>query len=559
MKQKIEQAQKAYQQLQAELGKAGANWGFEQIYPYPDYPEPTALPPANPVIDLHAPVPVKLALKAQVPETLKLRGRPEMLFSRAVLTLTARELNRNLALPDWGTTISDVPGGDEFFASAKEYLLPGVQRITVLAHKPDQAALFRWKDGTTWRWVYEVSRPYSIIIKPTYTVYDQAVETTAIQLHYNTKLTGVVLLSASTPSRLMLAAGDDTPLQSFPSALPAGDSAVSRDLAGDLNRAWAAAKPVGNGLVEIPLKVTSLTDGIVEVKLEGNWQRYKPQPAAEFAVNPFVGSALTVPWLASAPNGSVAVQVEAEFETARRWGLLEQMPAGRTFAVRVTENLVIAQAVLLRAGGGTGAARSLTAVWLALPSVPPEPQTVEVKLAPVVGDPVTPDVGAPLARAEATLPADTAAYVVPVAGGPAWYRVPFERPVELDGTASGLPFFLVCAGREGTLLAHRSVQSVTRLPAQPGAGSAMVRNLSWASDWEDQAFDRTPARWLFDLELAPAATEALFTIAGQSPALTNGKGLLTAVVQAQASVITLPITARAVGKLKLTAAAVAPA
>ena len=563
MKQKYDLANQAYQELQKEFGKAGPG-GIHQHLPNPPaWPEPTALPPDDPVISLQAPAPVTVALRAQVPAVVRLRGRPELVFSRAGVTLTAKPLKRNLALETWGTAVSEVPADPEFFAHGREFRLPGVQRISVLACRPDTEFLFRAQEGGKWRTVVPVWKLYANI-ETDYNVVDQTVETDAVQLWYNGTVTSTVLLSESAPMRVMLAAGDDTPLQSFPSAVPAGESVVSRDLSGDLNRAWAGATPVAGGLVEIQLKITSLTDGLAEVKLAGDWQRQLVQPAADLQLNPFHPKSFTVPWLPAAAAGSVTVTVEGEFSTGPRQGLAEQAGAGRPFAVRVTENLAIAQAVLLRGGGGTGPARMVTAVWLALPAVPLSAQTVELRLAGGAGDPVAPAEGAPLARAEATLPADAAAYIATEPGGPVWYRVALDKPVALDGTASGQPFFLVGAGREGTKLLHRSNAVAARLPAQPGPGCALVRNLAWASDWEEQQFDRSPARWVFDLELAPLPGEALLTVNGQPVALTDGKGAYKASVAVQPghpappSVI-IPMAAGATGALKVSAQAVAPA
>lgn len=561
MKPKVDEANKAYEQLQKEFGKYGPGGIYGPIgkgSPPPLYPEPTPLPAAVPVIDLHAPGAVSVALRAQVPAVVRLRGRPELRFSRAVLTLTAKPLLRNLAEEQWGTAVSEIVSPDAEFGSAREYLLPGAQRISALAVKPANAVQFSVREGGEWRTVAPVFRLY--FAAPNYTVIDQTVQGDAVRVLYNTAPASVVLRSESEPLRVMLAAGDDTPLQSFPAAVPVGSSVVSRDLAPDLNRAWGGAAAAGAGLVEFPLKITSLTDGIVEVKLEGSWQRQVTAPAVELALQPFGAAPVEVPWLSGALSGSVSIGVAGEFVSGLRWGLAEQSGAGRSFSVRVTENLAIAQAVLLRAGGGVpGPARTVTAVWLALPSVPDTAQTVELKLSAPAGEPTAPAEGAPAASAEATLPADAAAYLH--VDGLVWFRVPFARPAELDGSASGQPFFLVCAGREGTLLAHRSVAGAERLPTAPGPGSAMVRNLAWASDWEEQQFDRAPARWVFDLELAPLPDETLLTIGGQAVSLSGGKGGFAASVTVQnpvPAVIPVSIVARAAGTFRLTALAVAP-
>jgi hypothetical protein len=572
LKPKFQQAQQAYLDLKAEFGQfapGGVHGPFGPWWgePAPPYPQSTALPSAAPVIDLSAPATVKVLLKAQVPAVVRLRGRPDLLFRRAGITLTALPLQRNLAAGTWGTAVSEVVPANDDFSRAREYLFSGPQRLTALAAAPATEVQFRVREGGRWRTIAPVQRFY--LPAPNYTVVDQAVETDAVQVLTNTEQVAIVLLSESAPMRLMLAAGDDTPLQSFPSAVPAGERVASRDLAGDLNRAWAGALPAGDGLVEIPIKITSLTDGLVEASLAGEWARSRVENLGELVLNPLAGQSVEVPWLPDATSGAVTVVLEGDVGPGLRWGLAEQAAGGRAFAVRVSDNLAIAQAVLLRAGGGTGPARAVTAVWLALPDVPAQPQTVELQLCACTGEPATPAEGAPLARAEATLPADTTAYLAAAPGGPGepvsrWFRVPFARPVALNGTAAGEPLFVVCSGREGSLLAHRSVAAAGRLPGAPGPGTALVRNLAWASDWEEQRFDTAHARWLFDLELAPQEGEAPLTLGGQPVTLAGGAGEYQASIAVQSGspvppAITLPLSARAGGTVKLTTVAAAPA
>ncbi|MEX2355707.1 MAG: hypothetical protein WD535_01610, partial [Thermaerobacterales bacterium] len=521
------------------------------LIPEADWNDATELPAAEAAVDLTdaAPGPVTLLLRAQVPATVILKGPPDLKFGRFQASLQAKPLVRDLSRPLWGTDQSDfgITSGNR----GREYLLSSPQRLTrmrirtvthasVAAPEPYLAV----RTGSGWRLLYfdaEVTHQSTLadygsggrMMRDLLYARAHDLDGLSISGHSGMGIGSVLLASPSEPSRISVAAGDDSPLQTFPFLVEPGETVVTRDLAAELNRLWDQAVPAGAHPAEVavPLKITSLTDGIVTLSVKGAWQRLvdgvRRQGSGQFStslsvnMNPFHPVALEVPWPAdpAADTGVLEMELSGEFTGGLRRPTA--IPAsGRPFAVRVTESLEVAQAVLINPAGESadpkpGPARELTALWLALSEVPAVPQTIELRLAAAAGSPPAP-AGSPLARVSVELPADTAAYAADPPSDPTrfWLRAPFDDPVTLDGSSARSPLFLICAGSgAGVLLAHYNLVHLTadggrRVPltsAEPGV--SLVRNLVWKADWERQIFDGHPARWLCDVELVPVAGE----------------------------------------------------
>jgi hypothetical protein len=469
----------------------------------------TVKPPAGtPFIetaDLDLDMPVKealsLLLKANVPTVVTLTGSPDLLFSAFTVGLTARPLQRDVALADWGTSASDLDSGQ------KEYLLAGLTRVESVGAEASS--------GTSTEITYRENGQYpdSPQVKVTLAASGKkrvgyrniAFQTDAVQAEDDVT---IHLYSPSLPARVGISVGDDSPLQVFPAAMAENGSVTSRDLAGQVNAAWARATAGADKRKHVIMKLTSQTDGMVDLKLEGPWGHSSVQPDAPLAVvlDPVNPVTLQVPWPFGAMGGTATLQLTGRLTGGKRLHLAE---AACDFQVRVQEHVEVAQAVQIAPGGATGEARQVTAVWLLLPAVPQAEEKLELRLAAAAGDPAGP-ADQPLARAEVALPADAAAYVAE--GGRFWYRAVFEKPLDLDGSQVGQPLYVVAAGRgAGSLLCHKltgPMPGAGRVPAGPGkAGAALVRNLGRTGAWELQPYSQKSAAWAMDLELAPLAAE----------------------------------------------------
>ncbi|MFZ5816339.1 MAG: hypothetical protein ACOY93_13750 [Bacillota bacterium] len=493
-------------------GEIEAGMDVEQIYQYYRagwWWEPAAPPASTAVLRLDQPQTrvASLLLRANIPSTVRLQGPADLLFHAFVIRLTARSLIRNLARPEWGSSRA-VSGADPAW---QEILLAAPARIEAVGVRTARSAAdveVRYKEGDYRTYVQplHLNRFRGGRGKYLYSGYhEQAVLTQAVQVKLEDEDAEILLSSPSLPSRVALALGDDTPAQLFPAEMALEGTATSRDLTGQINAAWRRGS--SGGEAEVQLRITSLTDGVVQVDLDGAWGRSYAGPEQSLALDSLNPAVLELPWpFGEAPEASASLRIAGRIEGGRR---LELAPGNPTFSVRATERLEVAQAVRLAAGEAPAEKRRLLAVWLMLPGLPRAEERLEIRLAEASGEPPFPS-DQPLAQAELTLPADAGAYVA--AGGGFWFRAALEKPVELDGAQATRPLFVVAAGREGgSLLAHRSLgvppEGALRIPAGAGAGAALARNLDRTGSWELQAFNREAALWLIDLELEPLPAE----------------------------------------------------
>ncbi len=485
--------------------------------------QPPIPSPATATLDLGQPQTevAGLLLRANLPSTITLKGPADLLFSGFTVKLTAQPLMRNLAKPVWGS-IRSITGTA---TAAQEILLAAPARIEavgILRVRPKNAlppapVKVSYKEGGYFKTYVAAlglwAMPWSSQSTRTYSGYhEQAVVTDAIQLDLLDKNALLLLASPSLPSRLGLALGDDTPAQLFPSEMEDGGTVTSRDLTGQINAAWRRGGSGGpGGVAEVALRITSLTDGIVRVALDGAWGRSYVSPEQALAVDPVGPASFAVAWPFAGVSEAVAsLRLTGSLEGGRR---VQLVSGTASFNVRATERLEVAQAFQLGPSSGSQAtpatSREVLAVWLMLPRLPKAEERVEVRLVEGAGDPPSP-ADEPLAAMEVTLPVDASAYVPE--GNGFWYRAAFEKPVQLDGMQVVSPLFVVAAGREGgSLLAHLSQsvppEAAQRVPGGAGAGISLVRNLDRTGTWEVQPFNRLAAQWLMDLEVAPVAEE----------------------------------------------------
>lgn len=468
-----------------------------------------------------------LLLKANEPSIVTLTGSSDLAFSALTIALTARALTRNMALGYWGTQVAPVVTRDDG-VKLTTYALPGPTRLQAAClgsrlrnAKPVQsssktplATTLAARENGAFNGVSVQLTASGALASDILASKSFDVTTDAVQAKDLPGSVYLLLLSDSAPSRVAISLGDDSPAQVFPAVIAADSTAISRDLSGHLNAVWRSAAASG-AKVSVALKLTSATDGLVDVDLRGVWGHSwkKPQPAS-VELNALGPAALREAWPFGAMSADVYVTLEGKLSGGlrTRW---TNGAGGEAFAVRVAEKLEVAQAIQLLPEGDTAAARRLAAAWIALPGVPAAEQKLELRLAEVAGSPAAPG-AEPLARAEAKLPADAAAYIA--AGGDYWFRVPFDKPVPIDGAAATKPLFLIAAGRGGgTPLVHRYLSAAPdadagsasggaaadRLPGAMATGTALYRNLTLSGAWEQQGFNRRKAVWRAELELVP--------------------------------------------------------
>lgn len=460
-------------------------------------------------------------LKAGVPAQVALRGSRWLRFQAFVLHVRAGVLERNMAQADWGTSSSTKNG-------TTTYLLAGPTRLERFG------AYFR-PDGTpsgNMKFAYEDhGKPVTLEWTPAPIdlwgtnryhghMESQVALTDKVEVGLPHPMARVVLSSPSLPSRIGIGIGDDTPVQVLPAQLEAGqlapgrepemiagapETCATRDLAATLNAAWqrVAGQDTAAEVIDLPLRLTSATDGVVFLEMTGQWDLFYAEPETQLTLEPLGEMTVTCGWPLASRAAQLSLAVTGEFTTGIRIGLAE--PGKPDFVVRSAQQLEVAQAVL---PSGQPVAREVAAVWLRLPVAPTAPQRLQVRLAPV-GEGSAGPAEQPLATSDATLPADAAAYR-PAPDGGVWYRAVFPKPVPLDGAQMTHPLFIVAAAGhgEGVPLCHAHAGSpgapAAWLPQGPGkSGCALVRNLSRTGAWEVQMFHRTPNRWLVDLELVP--------------------------------------------------------
>jgi hypothetical protein len=480
--------------------------------------EPEAPPPATAVLDLGLPQTRvdKLLLRANIPSTVALRGPADLLFRAFSIRLTARGLVRNLAKADWGTSRSVTADAEQ----ATEFLLAGPARITAIGVRtpgpPKAGVAVRHKEAGLFQSMVESLGLYSLYVgKGAHSGYhERAVVTDAFRFSLTDPKAEYLLASPSLPSRVGIALGDDTPAQLFPNEMAKDGTVTSRDLTAAINAAWKRGTADQNA--EVQLRITSLTDGVVQVDLAGAWGRSHAGQETRLLLDGINTASLTLAWpFVGVPAAQVWLRLTGAIDGGRRLGLSgDGAPA---FHVRTTERLEVAQAFRIASGDLPVAKRRLLAVWLMLPRLPRAEERVELRLAAAAGDPIFP-ADQPLARFEVALPVDATAYVA--RSGGYWYRAALAKPIELDGTQAASPLFVVAAGRgDGSLLAHRG------LGLEPGGAdrlsASLVRNLERTGGWAVQGFNRQASRWLVDLELEPLPAECASLLAvacGAGPA-----------------------------------------
>ncbi|HYF78271.1 MAG TPA: hypothetical protein VD973_14105 [Symbiobacteriaceae bacterium] len=439
-----------------------------------------------------------LLLRANIPSTVTLTGPSDLFFSALTLTVIALPLVRNMAGAEWGTTRSTL-------ADAEELLLPAHARMLGAGIRQSDLASLTVKAKDAGQFVDVV--PALTLSGDTngHEGYQARAFVTDTVRFMGAKADEELWLpSASLPARVAVAVGEDTPIQVFPSEMAANETVTTRELAGALNAAWRRSA-TGNA-ASVKVRLTSMTDALVRLDLNGTWGRSYLSPVAELKLDPFNEAAAALPW-SGFDGGSVTLRLVTELTGGRLLGLPGGAP---TFTVQCTDKLEVAQAFRIDAGSAPGRVRKLAAVWLQVPAVPKSPATLELRLAEATGAPAVPADDS-LCRLEVTLPADASAYVA--AGGAWWYRAPLARPFALDGSMVKRPLFLVAVGQgQGQPLCHQSELPLPgvreRLPVQPRqAGRALVRNWQRTGAWEEQAFNQATALWRFDLELEPLAEE----------------------------------------------------
>lgn len=438
-----------------------------------------------------------LLLRANLPSTIELVGPADLQFSQITLTLTAEPLVRNLADPTWGTTLSSGPDG-------AQYLLARPARLTEIrvegATSPIKAEV---RELGNFRPLGE-SLPEG--------AWTQALETDAVRIAAgDSEQSGalpsgaaVLLASPSMPASIAVAVGDDTPVQVFPAQMEPGGTVTSRDLTPYLAAAWQRAEGEER---RVALRLTSLTDGQVSLRLTGAWSRVTETAPIEIELDPVEATQAELPWPIADQESLLLTAVMAirdRIRTGSRLGLSE---ASAEFGVRATPSLQVAQSFLLADANGIGEGRELSAVWLHLPDLPKAPTPVMLQLYKGAGELPRPS-GAPLAELAVTLPADRAAYSQ---RGGYWFRAPFHEPIKLDGATVTQPLCLVAAGpAEGLLLGHHWLSPESQeepLRQRKQVGLALVQNAALDGAWRLQRFGQRSARWLFDLELLPSAPE----------------------------------------------------
>lgn len=466
--------------------------------------EPEAPPPTTAVLDLGLPQTRvdKLLLRANIPSTVALRGPADLVFRAFSIKLTARGLVRNLAKADWGTSRSVTADAEP----ATEFLLAAPARITAIGVRtpgpPKAGVAVRHKEAGLFRSMVESLGLYSLYVGTGACsgYHEQAVVTDAFRFSLTDPRAEYLLASPSLPSRVGIALGDDTPAQLFPNEMARDGTVSSRDLTVAINAAWKRGAAGQNA--EVQLRITSLTDGVVQVDLAGAWGRSHAGRETRLLLDGINPASLTLAWpFAGVPEAQAWLRLTGAIDGGRRLGLVgDGAPA---FHVRTTERLEVAQAFRIAPGDLPVAKRRVLAVWLMLPRLPRAEERVELRLAAAVGDPIFP-ADEPLARFEVALPVDAAAYVAQSGGY--WHRAALEKPAELDGAQASSPLFVVAAGRgDGSLLAHRG------LGLDPGGAdrlsASLVRNRERTGGWAVQGFSRQASRWLVDLELAPLPAE----------------------------------------------------
>lgn len=471
--------------------------------------DPAAPPATTAVLKLDQPQTRvdRLLLRANIPATVRLQGPADLLFSAFSITLTAGSLDRNLALPEWGSSRA-VSGAN---ADWQEILLAAPARIEAVGVRSTTTSSdvrVEYRESYYRTYVEALNLSGFPIIQGKYIFsghHEQAVVTQAIQLKLADKEAAILLSSPSLPSRVALALGDDTPAQIFPAEMELNGTVSSRDLTGQINPAWR--RGISGGTAEVQLRITSLTDGVVQVDLSGAWGRSYTGAATDLALDSVNPMAMAVTWpFGELSEAQASLRLTGQIEGGRRMELVSGAPS---FYVRTTERLEVAQAVRVTTGDMPAERRRVLAVWFMLPRLPRSEERIEVSLTEAAGDPPFP-ADEPVGRMEITLPVDAGAYTALADGY--WYRAALEKPVELDGAQATSPLFVIAAGREnGSLLAHRSLgiapESADRIPAAAGAGVGLVRNLDRTGAWEVQSFNRQAAHWLVDLELAPLESE----------------------------------------------------
>lgn len=454
----------------------------------------------------------QLLLRANLPSTVTLQGPKDLLFRGFGIKLTARSLVRNLAKPQWGSSRS-ITGES---SPRQEILLAAPARVTgvgVRFRSAPKSVKVEYKEATFIKTMV-ASMDLSTVVShkgktATYTTsgyHQQAVVTDSIRFDLLEEQADLLVASPSLPSRVGVAIGDDTPAQIFPNEMELNGTLSSRDLTGVINAAWK--RGVTGATAQVQLRITSLTDGVVQLDLTGAWGRLYTGQEAALSLDTFNAAGLQENWPfdTTVPDAEAWLNLTGRIEGGRRLGLVSGAP---TFYVRTTERLEVAQAFRIAAGDTPVEKRELLAVWLMVPSLPKAEAKLEIRLCAAISDPAFP-ADEPLARLETALPVDAAAYVAQ--HGVYWYRAALEKPVPLDGTQAISPLFVVVAGREGgSLLAHRSLgiepTAAQRVPDGAGAGVGLVRNLDRTGQWEVQSFSRQAATWLVDLELAPTPAE----------------------------------------------------
>ncbi|HLO01493.1 MAG TPA: hypothetical protein VK191_00040 [Symbiobacteriaceae bacterium] len=439
-----------------------------------------------------------LLLRANLPSTIELVGPADLQFAQITLTLTAEPLVRNLADPTWGTTLSSS-------AQGAQYLLARPARLTEIRVEGTTSAI---KAD-----IRELGSFRTLSDNLPEGAWTQALETDAVrigasesgQLGALPAGAAVLLASPSQPASIAVAVGDDTPVQVFPAQMEPGGTVTSRDLTPYLAAAWQRAEGEER---RVALRLTSLTDGQVTLRVTGAWSRVAETTPIEIELDPVEPTQAALPWpMAEQENLLLtgALTLRDRIRTGRRLALSGE--AGAEFGVRVTPGLQVAQSLLLADANGIGEGRELSAIWLHLPALPTAPVSLTLQLFKGEGEAPRPG-GRPLAELAITLPADRAAYSERAGF---WFRAPFREPVQLDGAAVTQPLCLVATGpADGLLLGHRWLPADTQegpLRQRSQVGPALVQNAALDGDWHLQRFGQRPAQWLFDLELLPSAPE----------------------------------------------------
>lgn len=435
-------------------------------------PDITPLPPTEGLLSLDSPAAggVTLLLRALKPSTLTLKGPADLRFRRFALTATAQPLQRNLALPFWGSATYPVAGGtDAQPEQTLHVVLPGTSRVEAMgltANPPLDGATVELTGSEQQSVTYTLPRQGQIAC---------AVDTSVLRFRYPGRGAATAFIrSPSLPGGVMVELPGGVLLDAFGEQLQANEPRPGRNVADAMNQAWQGT--------ELTLRIIAATDGIVTIAADGEWFAYAESPLGDLRLEPGVPAALPVPWPAAWPHADLRVELAGSLAATRRLGLTG---ASGDVGLRVTEARQVAQRLPLPQQPVT-----VAGIWLQVPQFSRAPAQVDLWLKR--GSPA----GATLGGLSVTLPE--------AFGEGGWFRAPLPEPLVLQPDQTE-PLYLVAGGHDaGTLLSGRITAELVEHPAWPvPTDNALVCSSDRGSGWEQVVVGAHAVAWLFDLDILP--------------------------------------------------------